>query len=163
LARRGFVLTEGKAADFVVVGWNPAFTWEDMAKATLLIRGGARFIGTNPDRSFPLERGLVPGAGAQLALLEAATDVRPLVMGKPEPVLYEQSMARMGVSPAETLVIGDRLDTDILGGLRLGLPTAMVLSGIHSMEDVRRSFVHPDLIFDDLAALTAAWRALDKS
>lgn len=163
LARRGFVLTAGEAADFVVVGWNPAFTWEDMAQATLLIRGGARFIGTNPDRSFPLERGLVPGAGAQLALLEAATDVRPLVMGKPEPVLYEQSMARMGVSPAETLVIGDRLDTDILGGLRLGLPTAMVLSGIHSLEDVRRSFVHPDLIFDDLAALTAAWRALDKS
>jgi len=71
-------------------------------------------------------------------------------------------MARMGVSPAETLVIGDRLDTDILGGLRLGLPTAMVLSGIHSLEDVRRSFVHPDLIFDDLAALTAAWRALDE-
>jgi len=158
LTHRGFVLTDGNTADYVVVGWNPTFTWEDMAKATLLIRQGARFIGTNPDRSFPLEKGLVPGAGAQLALLEAATDVAPFVIGKPEPVLYEQAIVRMRASPETTLVIGDRLDTDILGGLRLGMPTAMVLSGINSLEDVHRSPIHPDLIFDDLESLTAAWR-----
>ncbi|MBN1922043.1 MAG: HAD-IIA family hydrolase [Anaerolineae bacterium] len=159
LARHGFILTDGDTADYVVVGWNPTFTWEDMAKATMLIRQGARFIGTNPDRSFPLEKGLVPGAGAQLALLEAATDVAPFVIGKPEPVLYEQAMLRMHASPETTLVIGDRLDTDILGGLRLGMPTAMVLSGINSLEDVHHSPIHPDLIFDDLKALAVAWRA----
>ncbi len=159
LIRRGFSLTEGDTADYVVVGWNPAFTWEDMAKATLLIRHGARFIGTNPDRSFPLEKGLVPGAGAQLALLEAATDIAPLVIGKPEPVLYQQAMMRMRTAPEMTLVIGDRLDTDILGGLRLGMPTAMVLSGINTRADVQSSPIHPDLVFDDLEALTLAWRA----
>lgn len=159
LSRRGFTLSEGHAADYVVVGWNPAMTWDDMAKAALLIRRGAPFIGANGDRSFPLENGLVPGAGAQLAMLEAATDVRPIVIGKPEPLLYEQSIARMGVAPETTLVIGDRLDTDILGGLRLGLPTAMLLSGINSAEDVRRSPIHPDLVFDNLEALTLAWRA----
>lgn len=159
LARHGFILTDGDTADYVVVGWNPTFTWEDMAKATLLIRQGARFIGTNPDRSFPLEKGLVPGAGAQLALLEAATDVAPFVIGKPAPVLYEQAMLRMHASPQTTLVIGDRLDTDILGGLQLGMPTAMVLSGINSLEDVHRSPIHPDLIYADLKALAVAWRA----
>lgn len=158
LFSRGFVLTDGDAADYVVVGWNPKFTWEDMARATLLIRQGAGFVGTNPDRSFPMENGLVPGAGAQLALLTAATDVNPLVIGKPEPVLYQQSMLRMRATPETTLVIGDRLDTDILGGLRLGMPTAMVLSGINSWADVHGSPIHPDLVFDDLATLTAAWR-----
>lgn len=159
LLSRGFVLSDGDVADYVVVGWNPGFTWEDMAKATLLIRQGAGFIGTNPDRSFPLEKGLVPGAGAQLALLAAATDVDPLVIGKPEPVLYQQSMLRMGSTPETTLVIGDRLDTDILGGLRLDMPTAMVLSGINGLADVHGSPIHPDLIYDDLEALTAGWRA----
>ena len=158
LTRRGFHLTDGADAEYVVVGWDRALTWEAMARATLLIRGGARFIGTNGDRAFPLETGLVPGAGAQLAMLEAATDVPPIVIGKPSPILYEQSIARMSVAPENTLVIGDRLDTDILGGLQLGLPTAMMLSGISAIEDIWRSPIHPDLIFDNLDALMQVWQ-----
>ncbi|HEY88503.1 MAG TPA: HAD-IIA family hydrolase [Thermoflexia bacterium] len=153
LRAQGFRLSTGDAADYVVVGWSPKTTWYDMAKATLLIRRGATFIGTNPDRTFPSERGLVPGAGSQLALLEAATDIKPLVVGKPEPILYQQALARMAADPAETLMIGDRLDTDILGGLRQGLHTALLLSGIQRREELAQSPIHPELVFDDLVEL----------
>jgi 4-nitrophenyl phosphatase len=160
LQARGFRLSEGDEADYVVVGWDPDLTWERMAKAALLIRGGAPFIGTNPDATFPSEEGLVPGAGAQLAMLETATDVTPVVAGKPEPILYRQALARMGVAPEETGVLGDRLDTDILGGVRLGMTGVLMLSGIHGREDLPQSPIHPDLVFENLAALMKVWRAL---
>ncbi len=162
LREAGFRLVgeEAPHADYVVVGWDPALTWRKMARATLLIRKGATFVGTNPDRTFPAEEGQVPGNGAQLAMLEAATDRKPIVVGKPSPELYRQALARMGRRPEETLVIGDRLDTDILGGVRLGALTAMVLSGVHGEAELRRSLVSPDFVFRDLAALVEAWRSL---
>ncbi len=162
LREAGFTLVgeEASHADYVVVGWDPALTWRKMARATLLIRKGAIFVGTNPDRTFPAEEGQVPGNGAQLAMLEAATDCKPIVVGKPSPELYRQALARMGRRPQETLVIGDRLDTDILGGVRLGALTAMVLSGVHGEAELRRSLVSPDFVFRDLAALVEAWRSL---
>ncbi|MFP4343116.1 MAG: HAD-IIA family hydrolase [Anaerolineales bacterium] len=158
LRSRGLRLSEGDRADYVVVGWDRRLTWDKMATATLLIRGGAHFVGTNPDRTFPSEAGLVPGAGAQLALLRAATDVEPTVMGKPEPVLYRQALERLGARAEESLMIGDRLDTDILGGIRMGMPTALVLSGVHAANSIRSSPIHPDLVFEDLARLVEAWR-----
>ncbi len=160
LEERGFRLSDGDEADYVVVGWDPDLTWERMAKAALLIRGGAPFIGTNPDATFPSEEGLVPGAGAQLAMLETATDVMPVVAGKPEPILYRQALARMEVAPEETVVLGDRLDTDILGGVRLGMTGVLMLSGIHGRDDLPHSPIHPDLVFEDLAALIKIWRTL---
>ncbi|MGC9393809.1 MAG: HAD-IIA family hydrolase [Anaerolineae bacterium] len=158
LRLHGFVLTEGDHADYVVVGWDRELTWKKLATATLCIRGGAGFIATNPDRTFPMEDGLVPGNGAQVAALMTATDVTPVIAGKPGPLLYEGALARMGVAPEETLVVGDRLDTDILGGLRLGMPTALVLSGITHLDELTASPIHPDIIFDDLAALVQAWQ-----
>jgi len=157
LRLRGFTLTEGNRADYVVVGWDRDLTWQKLATATLLIRNGAGFIATNPDRTFPMENGLVPGNGAQVAALITATDVTPVLAGKPAPLLYERALARMGTSPEETLVIGDRLDTDILGGLRLGMPTALVLSGITQADELPASPIHPDVVFDDLAALVETW------
>lgn len=157
LRLRGFTLTDGDRADYVVVGWDRDLTWQKLATATLLIRGGAGFIAANPDRTFPMEDGLVPGNGAQVAALITATDVTPVMAGKPGPLLYERALARMGTSPEETLVIGDRLDTDILGGLRLGMPTALVLSGITQADELPASPIHPDVVFDDLAALVRAW------
>ena len=158
LRSRGFrLVADGSPVDYVVVGWDREMNWETTAQAALLIRDGAEFVGTNPDRSYPSERGLVPGAGAQLALLETATDVTPTVAGKPEPVLYRQALARMDAEPGETLVIGDRLDTDVLGGLRQGMRTALLLSGVQRRADLASSPVHPDLVFEDLAALLDAW------
>ncbi len=157
LRSHGFTITDGAPADYVFVGWDRDLTWQKLATATLLIRGGAGFIATNPDRTFPMENGLVPGNGAQVAALITATDVTPVMAGKPGPLLYERALARMGTSPEATLVIGDRLDTDILGGLRLGMPTALVLSGITQADELPASPIHPDVVFDDLAALVRAW------
>jgi 4-nitrophenyl phosphatase len=145
--------------DVVVVGWDQQLTWQKLATATRLILGGATFIGTNPDRTFPLESSLAPGNGAQTAALEAATGIAPLVIGKPAPPLYQQALARMGTAPDATLVIGDRLDTDILGGVRLGMPTALVLSGVAQRDELTDSPIRPTAVFEDLAALIKVWRA----
>ena len=156
LAERGFRITED-GARYVVVGWDRRLTWEKLARATLLIRSGAGFIGTNPDVSFPGEEGLVPGTGAELAAIQVATGVEPLVIGKPEPWLYREAMRRMGAAPETTGVLGDRLDTDILGGVRLGLFTVLVLSGITTRDDLAASPVRPDLVCEDIGRLVQMW------
>ncbi len=147
-------------ASHVVVGIDPQLTYSKLAEACLLIRRGAAFIGTNPDRTFPSERGIVPGNGAILAALEAATDVQPLVIGKPQPEMFIQAMRRMGGTPEDTVVIGDRLDTDILGGQRAGLTTWLVLSGVSTREEADRGPIRPDCIFEDIGAVAAALRAV---
>lgn len=157
LAARGFVLAE-EGAEYVVVGWDPDLHWRKMAKASLLLQRGARFIGTNPDLTYPTPEGLVPGNGANLAVLELTTGVKPLIIGKPEPWLYRAALERMGATPETTAALGDRLDTDILGGKRAGLTTILVLSGITTPEDLARSSLRPDLVFRDIADLTARWR-----
>ncbi|MGC9522614.1 MAG: HAD-IIA family hydrolase [Anaerolineae bacterium] len=145
--------------DVVVVGWDRELTWQKLATATRLILNGATFVGTNPDLTFPMESSLAPGNGAQIAALEAATGIAPTIVGKPSPPLYQQAMARMGTTPETTLVIGDRLDTDILGGVRLGMPTALVLTGISKRDEAARGPIRPSLIFEDLPALVDAWQA----
>jgi len=159
LRTRGFRISEGDQADYVVVGWDQGLTWQKLALATRLILHGAGFVGTNPDLTFPMENALAPGNGAQLAALEAATGVEPVVLGKPFPGLYQQALTSMGTRPEDTLVIGDRLDTDILGGLRLGMPTAMLLSGVSDFKEVETSPIRPNMTFEDLSALVRAWRA----
>jgi 4-nitrophenyl phosphatase len=144
--------------DVVIVGWDRQLTWQKLATATRLIHDGATFVGTNPDRTFPMEQALAPGNGAQTAALEAATDVTPVIAGKPAPLLYQQALARMGTAPAETLVIGDRLDTDILGGIRLGMPTALMLTGIAQRDDLPASPIRPMVVLEHLPALVEAWR-----
>ena len=99
------------------------------------IRSGVPFYATNPDRTFPTPEGFIPGAGAILAALEAATDVEPIIAGKPSPTLYEFALEKLGTQPEETLAVGDRLETDILGGQRAGLRTALVLSGVTTREE----------------------------
>ncbi|MDH7485947.1 MAG: HAD-IIA family hydrolase [Anaerolineae bacterium] len=160
LAERGFVLSEDHAvARYVVVGHDTALTWHKLAAATLAIRRGAPFIATNPDRTLPTEEGLVPGAGAILAALEAASGVSPQVIGKPESVIFRQALARLGVLPRHAAVVGDRLDTDIHGGQRAGLRTIGLLSGVTTAEEFARANPPPDGLFENLAALLAAWQA----
>jgi len=146
---------EVERVDYVVVGWDRKLTWDKLAHATRLIRAGGRFISTNPDRTFPMDDWLAPGNGAQISALETATDVHPITIGKPEPALYRQAMERMHSRPERTLVIGDRLDTDILGGLRLGMPTALMLTGVTERADLKRSPIRPTAVFDGLDALIA--------
>jgi 4-nitrophenyl phosphatase len=160
LSEVGFDLVEDEA-EYVVVGMDFAICYERLAQAALLIRAGARFVGTNPDRTFPSERGIVPGAGALLAFLEAATDVTPTVIGKPGTAMMEQSLARMGVQPDGTAMLGDRLETDILAGQRAGLVTLLVLSGVTDRALLAQSEIQPDLVFRDVGHLHAVWQAIE--
>jgi 4-nitrophenyl phosphatase len=157
LEARGFVLDD-EQADYVVVGWDRTANWEQLATASLLIHSGADFIGTNPDTTFPTERGPVPGNGALLAAIETATGVEPIVTGKPEHWMYLEALRRMNATPDTTAMIGDRLDTDILGAARAGLTTVLTLSGIATKDDVVASSIQPDLVCADIQELTARWK-----
>jgi len=147
----------GEGADFVVVGMDTGLTYEKLRVATLLIRGGAKFIATNPDKTLPTEEGFVPGNGASLAALEAATGVAPFVVGKPEPAVFDLALARMGMGKEGVAVIGDRLETDILGGRRAGLMTILVLSGATSRQELENSTIKPDLVFENVRQLYESW------
>ncbi|RPJ46727.1 MAG: HAD-IIA family hydrolase [Chloroflexi bacterium] len=154
LAEKGFYLApKGEDPLAVVAGMDRAMSYDKLAKACLLIRAGKPFIGTNPDLTFPTPYGLVPGAGATLAYLEAATGVPPFMIGKPEPYLYQFSIERLGTRPEETLAVGDRLETDILGGQRLGSPTVLVLSGVTTAEEAEKWQPQPSLVLPNLADL----------
>lgn len=156
LRNKGFVFAEDHVEAVVVgIDWN--LTYNQLKCAALNIRAGAKFIGTNGDRTFPNPEGIVPGNGALLAALETATDVKPMVIGKPEAVLYQTALKRMQAVPEQTLVLGDRLETDILGAVRLGLKSALVLSGVTTREQLAASDYQPDWVFEDITALTHAW------
>ena len=101
------------------------------------------------------EEGLVPGTGAILAALEAATEVTPLVVGKPQPTLIELAMRRMGVDRDGTAIVGDRLETDILGAKNAGMPTALVLTGVTKAKHLADSEIQPDWVFEDLEKLSS--------
>lgn len=160
LIDRGFVLVDERA-QYVIVAWDRHVNWERLATASLLIHNGAGFIGTNPDVTFPREEGPVPGNGAILAALEASTGVKPTIMGKPEPRIYEEGLRRMGATPESTAMIGDRLDTDIAGASRAGLITVLVLTGIAGEDDMAGSSLTPDLVCRDLQELLGCWSQLN--
>ncbi|MCU0512057.1 MAG: HAD-IIA family hydrolase [Anaerolineae bacterium] len=159
LLEADFALVEEDAA-VVVAGVDFELTYDKAKRAALMIRAGADFVGTNPDATFPTPEGLIPGAGSILALLETAGGKAPLVIGKPEPAMFEVALRRLGTLPEQTLMVGDRLDTDIFGAYRAGLKTALVLTGVSRREDVAHSPVLPDAIFEDLPALQRACETL---
>jgi len=122
-------------------------------EATLLVRSGIPFYGTNTDKTFPTPRGQIPGAGAWISVITTATNVEPIVAGKPFPFLMDLSMEKLGTKPQETLVIGDRVETDIAAGQAVGCPTALVLTGVSTREEGENWKPKIDIIADDLATL----------
>lgn len=156
LEEAGFTIAE-ENVNAVVAGLDFNFTYEKARRATLLIRDHeAAFIGTNPDVTFPSPEGLVPGGGSVIGMIQIATDIEPIIIGKPKRAMFDVAIQRLGSSPAKTLMIGDRLNTDIEGGKNAGLQTAMVLTGVNKREDV--ADIVPDYIFDGLPALIQAWQ-----
>jgi 4-nitrophenyl phosphatase len=137
----------------VVGGFDRDLTYAKLRRATLHIRAGIPFYGTNPDRTFPTPQGLIPGAGAILAAIESATSVEPVIIGKPQPAMMHMALERLGAQPEETLVIGDRLETDIAAGQAAGCKTALVLSGVSSRGQAENWKPAPDFIAEDLTAL----------
>jgi 4-nitrophenyl phosphatase len=149
------VVDEADGVTLVISAMDTDATYARMAEATLAVRAGAPWIQTNPDPTFPSERGIVPGAGAIMAFLEAATEQKPLIIGKPETGIFRQALAILGASPEETVMLGDRLETDILGGHRAGLKTICVLTGIASRAQAEAYDPRPDWIIEDLTAIVA--------
>lgn len=137
----------------VVVGLDRNLTYQILADATLHIRSGVPFIATNPDKTLPTPRGMEPGAGSIIEALVAATDIEPQIIGKPDIGLYELALERLSNIPANTLVIGDRLETDIAGAQKLGCRTALVLSGVTNRILAEKWHPPIDFIAPDLTSL----------
>ncbi|MDO8754007.1 MAG: HAD-IIA family hydrolase [Anaerolineales bacterium] len=142
-------------AKAVVMGIDRGINFQKVAEATLLVRAGIPFYTTNTDRTFPTPRGEIPGSGAWVSVVTYATGVDPIIAGKPFPYLMELSLERLGSKKEETLVVGDRLETDIAAGQGVGCPTALVLSGVSTKEQTDQWIPQPDMIVDSLSALVS--------
>jgi glycerol 3-phosphatase-2 len=139
---------EAKKADFVILGSHPDFHYNEMKIATLALRNGADFYATNRDPAYPSEEGHIPATGAILASVEVASGKKAKVAGKPENMIFEVALEK--VNKDKIVMIGDRLDTDILGGKNAGLSTILVLSGSTKKEDLEDSEIKPDYVINDL-------------
>lgn len=148
----GYVWDE-QTPQVVISSGDFAVTYDKLRRACLAIRAGADWIATNTDKTLPTEEGLVPGAGALIAALKTATDRHPIALGKPEVPMMEQALARLGLGADEVAMVGDRLDTDILGGINANMATIMVLTGVSTREEAEQGPIKPDYILDDLSAL----------
>ena len=149
LTEAGFELTK-ENPDHVVVGLDRELTYEKCVEATLAIQKGATFIATNKDTNIPTERGLVPGAGSLVALLEKATKQVPTFIGKPEAVMMAGALKRIGLSKEEVVMVGDNYETDILAGINNGIDTLLVLTGFTAREDLERVEKQPTHIVETL-------------
>jgi 4-nitrophenyl phosphatase len=149
----GHILVSPKEAEWIVVGMDRALTYEKLAAALRALLRGARLLATNEDPTFPTPEGLVPGAGAVVGALRGMGFPPEIVVGKPAPIAFHVALELLNLRPAEILMIGDRLDTDIAGALALGMDTALVLSGVTQPDDLKETEVHPTYVAQDLAAL----------
>jgi NagD protein len=139
--------------DYVIVGEGRTFNLELVETAVRLIFKGAKLIATNLDPNCPTQHGTRPGCGAFVALLETATGVKAFGVGKPSPIMMRAARKELGLTTDETTMIGDTMETDILGGVQLGFHTVLVLSGGTKQEDLQHFAYQPDLVVSSLATL----------
>jgi NagD protein len=139
--------------DFVVVGEGRTFNLELVESAVKMVLGGAKLIATNLDPNCPTQDGVRPGCGAMVAMLEAATGIKAFSVGKPSPVMMRAARKELGLATEETTIIGDTMETDILGGVQLGFHTILVLSGGTSRDDLPRYAFRPEVVVDSVADL----------
>lgn len=149
IAAAGYV-EELENPAYVVVGLDSQVTYEMLAIATLAIQKGALFIGTNPDLNIPTERGLMPGAGALNALLEAATRVKPVFIGKPNAIIMNKSLEVLGIQRSEAVMVGDNYLTDIMAGIQNDIATILVTTGFTRPEEVPTLSIQPDHVLSSL-------------
>lgn len=139
--------------DYVVVGETPMYTYETIKKAVTLVRNGAKLIGTNPDLTGPAENGIIPACGALVAPIELSTGVKAYFVGKPNPLMMRSGLNLLGCPRENALIVGDRMDTDIISGIEAGIETVLVLSGVTQREDLARFGFGPDYILDHVGQL----------
>ena len=159
LHQNGFAIVDHDP-DYVVVGEGRTFNLELVEAAVRMIVRGAKLIATNLDPNCPTANGLRPGCGAMVAMLEAATGVKAFSVGKPSPIMMRAARKELGLATDETVMIGDTMETDILGGVQLGFRTVLVLSGGTRREDIDHYAYRPDVVVTSLGEYA---QYLDKS
>ncbi len=150
LHEAGYVLT-AHDPDYVVLGETTNYSFEQIKTAVRLIAAGARFIATNPDVSGPSAEGIVPGCGAVAAMITAVTGVNPYFVGKPNPFMMRSALRRLGTHSENTVMIGDRMDTDMIAGMESGMETILVLTGMTRREEIDRFPYKPSHVLDSVA------------
>lgn len=136
--------------DYVVIGIDRQITYEKLAKACLAIQKGARFISTNADKAIPTERGFVPGNGALTSVIQTATGVNPIFIGKPERMIVELALELLNMHKDAVIMVGDNYDTDIRSGINAGIDTLLVFTGVTSKADLKRIPIQPTYTVDSL-------------
>jgi arabinose operon protein AraL len=151
----GFEVRDDARVRWVVIAFDRTFTYAKLDTALQAVKGGARLIATNPDRTCPVEGGEIPDCAGMIAAVEAVTDRRvELIVGKPSPIILDVALAALGVPAAESVIVGDRIETDIMMGKRRGLATVLVLSGVTRPDDPRIATLAPDHVVRSVADLS---------
>jgi NagD protein len=145
----GFVLTE-RNPDYVVLGETRTYSFESITRAIRLIERGARFIATNPDVTGPSPEGPVPATGSVAALITQATGIRPYFIGKPNPLMMRSALNSIDAHSESTVMVGDRMDTDVISGIEAGLRTILVLTGSTRKEQIGLFPYRPTRVFDSI-------------
>jgi NagD protein len=158
----GYIITEHDP-DYVVLGETYSYNLESLTKAIRLVMAGARFVATNPDASNPSEAGIVPACGAVAALVEKVTGQAPFFVGKPNPLMARTALNYLGVHSEETVIIGDRMDTDIISGVQNSMQTILVLSGLTRQEDIARYPYVPSFVYESVAKIPLEQFGLKKA
>jgi 5'-nucleotidase len=151
----GYTLTN-KDPEYVVLGESNSFSLGQITQAIRLIQAGSRFIATNPDPTGPSETGIIPACGAMAALIERATGRKPYFVGKPNPLMMRRALATLGTHSDETIMVGDRMDTDIVTGMEAGMETILVLTGVTRAEEVEKFPYQPTRILPSVADIEMA-------
>jgi NagD protein len=152
MANVGYV-EDAKQPDYVVLGetWN--YSFDEITTAIRLISNGSKFVATNPETNGTTPNGLLPGCGALAALIQSATGIRPYFVGKPNPVMIRDALNILGAHSQTTVMVGDRMDTDVVAGVEAGVDTILVLSGITQRDEIERFSYQPSRVVNSVADL----------
>jgi arabinose operon protein AraL len=154
LAAHGFEVRADACVRWVVIAFDRSFDYAKLNTALQAVRRGARLIATNPDRTCPIEGGEIPDCAGMMAAVEAVTGATVgVIVGKPSPIILDVALARLGVPARDAVIVGDRIETDIVMGKRLGLATVLVLSGVTRADDARVAEIAPDLVLPSMRDL----------
>ena len=139
--------------DYVVMGETRNYNYENIIRAVKMVNNGAKLIGTNPDMTGPSEQGLVPATKALVAPIELSTGCVPYYVGKPNPLMMKSGIKLLGVAPEDAVILGDRMDTDIVAGIESEIDTILVLSGVTKLEDLRAFPYRPKYIYENVGEI----------
>jgi NagD protein len=161
LHQNGYSVVD-KSPDYVVVGEGRTLSFEMLEHAVQMVLDGAKLIATNLDPNCPTNTGTRPGCGAIVSLVEAATGIKAFSVGKPSPVMMRTARKELGMATSETIMIGDTMETDIVGGVQMGYRTILVLTGGTNVEDLAKYAYQPDIVVESIAELCDSNKLLNE-